>query len=310
MKTKPFILIALFLSIALPISCKNTDRVSSSQSDSDNSSNKELLFTEKTGMVLYKCQGAYAGKTVEIYYHIPNGDIKSMPVQIIMHGMNRNGDKYRDDWKDLANQYKFIVLAPQFSQDEFSDAAYQQGNVIDNSGAFISPDAMIYPIISEVFHYFLDHSTSQATKFNIYGHSAGSQFVHRYLLFNKTPEVNKAVAANAGWYTFPNSNIAYPYGIGNSETIIGVDVNGYYAKNLIVLLGTADTERTSSMRQTKKADAQGINRFERGNNFFDYSQADAARRGTPFRWQKAYVPGVGHSDSKMAPEAAKILYGK
>ena len=60
------------------------------------SDNENLLFTKKTGMVTYACKGAYAGKSINIYYHIPDGNIKNMPVQIIMHGMNRNGDKYRD----------------------------------------------------------------------------------------------------------------------------------------------------------------------------------------------------------------------
>ena len=273
------------------------------------SDNENLLFTKKTGMVTYACKGAYAGKSINIYYHIPDGNIKNMPVQIIMHGMNRNGDKYRDDWKKLADKYGFIVLAPQFSEDEFSKDAYQRGNVTNESGAFVSQDLMIYPIISEVFHYFIDHSGSQATKYNIYGHSAGAQFVHRYLLFNKTPEVDRAIAANAGWYTFPTDTKDYPYGIGQSASQIGTDVAAYYQKNLIILLGTADTLRTESFNQSKKAEAQGHTRLERGKNFFEYCKSNAANRGIPFHWENILVEGVGHSDSKMAPHAAKLLYG-
>ena len=284
--------------------------IQSSSSESSEPSNKgDLLFSEQTGMVPYECQGAYAGKTVDIYYHIPSGDIKTMPVQIVMHGMERNGDKYRDDWKSLADKYGFIVLAPQFSLEDFSEQAYQQGNVVDESGTFVSQDSMTYPIISEVFHYFLDHSESQAKKYNIYGHSAGAQFVHRYLLFNETPEVDRAVSANAGWYTFPNEDIDYPFGIGESASLIGTDIDAFYKKNLIILLGEADTLRTESLNQSKKADAQGLNRLERGENFFDFCQKDAADRGATFQWEKVYVPEVGHSDSKMGPKAAQLLYG-
>ena len=282
----------------------------SSSSESGNSSNKgDQLFSEQTGMIPYECKGAYAGKTVEIYYYIPSGDVKSMPVQIVMHGMERNGDKYRDDWKSLADKHGFIVLAPQFSLEDFSEEAYQQGNVVNESGNFIPPDSMTYPIISEVFHYFLDHSESQAEKYNIYGHSAGAQFVHRYLLFNETPEVDRAVSANAGWYTFPNKDIDYPYGMGQSAALIGININAYYKKKLTILLGEADTLRTESLNQSKKADAQGLTRLERGENFFDFCQKDAADRGATFHWETADVPGVGHSDSKMAPEAARLLYG-
>lgn len=296
MNRKQYVLTALLLTLsaAALLSC----------------SGRDLLFTEETGMVPYACQGAYAGKTVEIFYHIPAGDVRSMPVQVVMHGMNRNGDKYRDHWIPLSDQYGFIILAPKFSEEEFPETAYQQGNVVDETGKFQSRDAMTYPIVGEVFHFFRDHSLSRAKKYNIYGHSAGSQFVHRYLLFGDSPDVDKAVAANAGWYTFPTDTTGYPYGIGNGPAEAGTDIRAFYGKQLIVLLGDADTLRSSSLRQTPEADAQGLTRLERGETFFAFCQADAARRGIPFNWEKAYVPGAGHSDAKMAPEAARLLYGR
>ena len=305
MKTFYSLLTIFFVAVTFS-ACSTT----ASGDEEDSSNNEKQLFSKKTGMETYTCKGAYAGKSINIYYHIPDGSIKNMPVQIIMHGMDRNGDKYRDDWKDLADQYGFIVLAPQFSEDDFSENAYQRGNVLNESGEFVPQDSMTYPIISEVFHYFIDNSGSQATKYNIYGHSAGAQFVHRYLLFNKTPEVDRAIAANAGWYSIPTDTIDYPYGIGQSADQIGTDVAAYYQKNLIILLGDADTLRTESLNQSKKADAQGLTRLERGKNFFEFCKADAASRDTPFHWEKKLVEGVGHSDSKMAPAAAKLLYGE
>ena len=271
---------------------------------------KELLFTQGTGMVPYACQGPFAGKTVQIYYHIPAGDVHTMPVQFVLHGMSRNGDGYRDRWIPLSDQYGFILLAPQFNEEEFPEIAYQQGNVVDETGSFLPKEEMTYPIIGEIFRYFTKHSASRARKYNIYGHSAGSQFVHRYLLFGDTPEVDRAVAANAGWYTFPTDTIDYPYGIGDSARKIGTDIDAFYGKKMIVLLGDADTLRTSSLRQTPEADTQGLTRLERGNTFFSFCQQDAATRGVAFNWEKAYVPGTGHSDAKMAPEAARILYGQ
>jgi dienelactone hydrolase len=315
MRIKPFIMGTAILSTAFLFSCSSVKSAPDDESDSDVLSGQELnskdsLFSSKTGMEIYECKGAYAGKKVEIYYHIPEGNVREMPVQIVMHGVDRNGDKYRDDWKSLADKYGFIVLAPQFSENQFSDKAYQQGNVTNESGVFVSQDSMTYPIIREIFHFFLDHSVSQATKYNIYGHSAGGQFVHRYLLFNSTFEVDRAIAANTGWYTFPNEKIDYPYGIGNSVDEIGVDVKVYYAKRLTILLGDADTLRTENLRTTAKADAQGLTRLERGNTFFEFCKEDADSRGATFNWERVYVSGVGHSDSKMAPEAARLLYGK
>lgn len=122
--------------------------------------------------------------------------------------------------------------------------------------------------------------------------------------------MDRAVAANAGWYTFPTDTIGYPYGIGDGATKAGTDIRTFYGKRMIVLLGDADTLRSSSLRQTPEADAQGLTRLERGNTFFAFCQADAARRQMTFNWKKAYAAGAGHSDAKMAPEAARLLYGQ
>jgi len=271
---------------------------------------QEMLFTEETGMVPYACEGVHTGKTVDIWYHIPEGDARTMPVQFVMHGMGRNADEYRDNWAALSDKYGFILLAPEFSDGQFPEEAYQQGSVKAADGSFNEKDAMTYPIISRIFHYFISHSVSQAKTYSIYGHSAGGQFVHRYLLFNDTPEVDRAVAANAGWYTFPTDTIDYPYGIGESAGVIGTDIRSYYGKRLIVLLGDADTVRSKALRKTPEADAQGRNRFERGNAFFEFCREDARSRGVPFNWEIAYVKGSGHSDQKMSPEAARLLYGK
>ena len=45
----------------------------------------------------------------------------------------------------------------------------------------------------------------------MFGHSAGAQFTHRYMLLSKDKRISNAVVANAGWYTFIN-NAKFPYG--------------------------------------------------------------------------------------------------
>lgn len=267
---------------------------------------KKLFKDNTTGVVTYKCNGYFKGKTIDVYYHIPEGDVKNMPVQVVMHGMGRNGDGYRDAWIKSANKYKFIVITPNFSQEQFDDEFYQRGNVIDANGNINPKKQMTYALIDQVFDFFVKHSSSKAKTYNLYGHSAGGQFVHRFLMFYDTPKIDRAIAANPGWYSFPDESIPYPYGIGKS----GVDLKAFYAKNLTILLGDADTLRTSNLQQTPEADLQGLNRYQRGNNFFEYCRKDAEAKGYEFNWQKAYVKGVGHSNKKMGPKAAAYIYGK
>ena len=265
---------------------------------------KDILFTEGSSVVDYACHGPFEGKNIKVFYHIPSGNIASMPVLFVMHGMDRNGDEYRDQWKDQADKYGFIVLVPTFSEDQFPDNFYQRGNVTSEDGTYNPENERVYTLIDEVFGFFKAHSASKAETFSIYGHSAGGQFVHRYLLFSPTPHLDRAVAANAGWYTYPSDTVSYPYGTQGS----GADIKAYYGKKLIILLGDADTLRTSSLRQTPETDAQGLTRLARGNAFFSFCHKDAQVKGIPFNWRKEYVKGVGHSNTKMAPSAATLLF--
>ena len=38
---------------------------------------------------------------------------------------------------------------------------------------------------------------------DLFGHSAGSQVAHRFLLFKPTNKTNKVILSAAGWYTVP-----------------------------------------------------------------------------------------------------------
>ena len=271
---------------------------------------REPLFTPGTGCVPYACDGPFAGDTIGIYYHVPEGyDVASMPVQFVIAGMNRNADKYRDDWVAKADEYGFVLLVPDLDEEHFPERVYQQGAVQDEAGGFNAPEDRVYPLVDKVFRFFLENSSSRARGYNIYGHSAGGQFVHRFALFHDSQYAERMVAANAGWYTFPSDTADYPYGIAVVGPRDGIDPAAYYHKQLTVLLGDADTLRTSNLRQTPEADAQGLTRLARGKRFFSWCREDAARRNAAFNWKLHLVPGVGHSNPKMGPAAADYLYG-
>jgi pimeloyl-ACP methyl ester carboxylesterase len=160
-------------------------------------------------------------------------------------------------------------------------------------------------------------------QYSIFGHSAGAQFIHRFLQWTPDARVKLAVSANAGWYTIPDTDGSYafswPYSTSNVpdynpstqayDPLPVSNVTNVLGDKLVVLLGDEDTKRTDSARQTVGADAQGLNRFERGQFFFDEGQAEAAALGVDFGWDKYIVPGVGHSESEMAIAAAELFRG-
>ena len=121
--------------------------------------------------------------------------------------------------------------------------------------------------------------------------------------------VTRAVAANAGWYTMPDPDIDFPYGlkgspVGEEQLIAALGLP------VTLLLGDEDTDpKHPSLRRTPEVMTQGTNRFARGRAFFQAVRQYAANRGIPFKWQWATVPGAGHDNRLMAPAAVPYLLG-
>jgi len=246
---------------------------------------------------------------IRVHYYIPEGKISEMPLQFIMHGAGRNADDYLEGWKAKADEYGVIIVAPELSKDSFSSNEYIGGMFLTPEGKISDPEATTFSLPDKIFEFIREELQLENSNYNIYGHSAGGQFTHRFMQFYDSPYVDRAVAANAGWYTFPDDAADYPYGIrglfSNSDSLR----KSFYGDDLTVLLGTADTIRDKDLRQTPEADLQGLTRLARGERFFDYNKATADKAGHTFRWQKVYVQGSGHDHTLMSPAAADILYG-
>ena len=52
---------------------------------------------------------------------------------------------------------------------------------------------------------------------------------------------------------------------------------------------------------------QGKHRFERGNFFYKMAKDEANELGIVFNWKLQTVPNVGHSNTNIAPVAAKLF---
>lgn len=269
---------------------------------------KELLFTPGEGVVSFRTGDAFGNREVKLYYYIPDGEPEKMPLQIIMHGAGRNADEYLLSMKNQADAYKIMLLAPEFPKKVFLNREYQEGGILDSTGNRAPDEKTAYAVIDRIFEFVQEHSALTCKTYNIFGHSAGGQFVHRFLLFHNSPYVARAVAANAGWYTYPDTAIAYPYGVKGMFTDAGELKRRYYAKDLTILLGTADTIRDKDFRVTPEAELQGGTRLARGRAFYALNEAAASESGLPFNWKIDYVQDSGHDFWKMSPAGADLLY--
>lgn len=139
-----------------------------------------------------------------------------------------------------------------------------------------------WPSIEKVFDHLKAATGSKARGYILFGHSAGAQFAHRFAIFAGRTRATRIIAANAGWYTMPDFSIRFPYGLKTSPAS-EADLKVALAAPLTVMLGERDTNSNHhALRHNRRADRQGVNRFEREQAFFRQAEAEADRLGVPF----------------------------
>jgi len=251
-----------------------------------------------------------ADKTVPVWYYLPENARADASILIAMHGVSRDADRYRDEWTPYARKYGFIVVAPEFSESAFPGGnSYSIGGTTDEKGHPQPRAQWSFSFIEPIFDAVKAATGNRSERYDLYGHSAGAQFVHRFLYFVPEARVAKAVAANAGWWTLPDPGIDFPYGLRGSAVDTAA-LKSMLQRPLVVLLGTADTDpEAAHLRHTAEALAQGANRFARGHTFFEAGQREAEALGVPLGWQLATAPGVAHSNGGMAAFAVQWLFG-
>src|SRR5688572_10514086 len=92
------------------------------------------------------------GAAMPLWYHRPAGYVGNGPVVIVLHGLNRDADNYRDNWVDLADRHRLLILTPEFSHAQFPGSeTYNFGNMIDERGALRDRAQWSFGVIDRVF---------------------------------------------------------------------------------------------------------------------------------------------------------------
>jgi pimeloyl-ACP methyl ester carboxylesterase len=264
------------------------------------------------------------GNILSAYTHrSPLFDPATGQIVFIMHGANRNAEAYLDKWRSEVDTHNVLAIAPEFPKTLYPGSeAYQLGVGTSRTPYTGTYDASDWRAPQDYTHSEIEHLFEAvrtelgngSCRYSIYGHSAGGQFVHRLLTFRPDARVDTAVAANAGWYTLPSDgggsdqNFYMPYGLQGAPSD-PARLEKLFAHDLVVLLGEDDTNRDSYLRTLSEADAQGLNRLERGRFYHALGQQEAISQGLPFHWILDTVPNVGHSHSGMTPAAAAHIFG-
>jgi hypothetical protein len=258
---------------------------------------------EPTGSFFFRPRGL---KEIPVHYALGAGDPQTATLVVVMHGDSRNAIKYRDTWADLIVDRPVVAVVPEFTTSDFvGSRQYNQGGVLDQKGDLRPPPRWTFSYIEPLFHEMRSRVAGQQTTFDLFGHSAGAQFVHRYVELAPSRLVRRAVAANAGWYTMTDPAIDYPYGAGGAPRDL-FDWSVAFGTRLTVMLGDDDV-LDNNLRHDEGSDAQGLTRWERGHTFFDRARDHAATLDVPFAWDLHEVAGVGHENKKMSARALDLL---
>lgn len=307
----------LFLTVLLAASCSGKDQGEPVNPPPPGIVPKDGVFEQRgEGSFVYTGYEPLKDKPITLYYYIPSGgEVERMPVLFSMHGAERDGTIQRNAWKYFAEKYGFVVLAPEYSKTYYTENDYQFGSVCRSSGSGVlnEESQWTYQTVEALFDYFKSETGNTSATYHLFGHSAGGQFVHRFLLAMPGARVERAVAANPGSWTFPcvegitgtdGKTYGWPYAVAATLFADAAHLTAFFARKMYVQIGTADTdENDSSLPKDAPSMAQGPHRYARGRNFFAACTTVAGESDMPLRFVLSEVEGVGHSTLRM-------VYGK
>ncbi|WP_375751821.1 hypothetical protein [Vibrio sp. HN007] len=297
----------------------------------------EIRITEGVGVVNLLLDKNSGRGELPVYFYKPKHFGYESSVLIVIPGSGRNAADYRDSWIDSANEYNVLVIVPKYSPDDYDFAAYNLGGVITklnysnvkvkrHSGRIYSyvlddhdisfeyvKDSRnyIFHDFDKIFSAFKSAIGFSQDTYDLFGHSAGGQLLHRYAIFKPDSLANRVVAANSGFYTLPAYKLEFPHGLkGINDT--KVDLSSSFRLRLFIMVGENDNMNSKQgiLLHTPNTDQQGLGRYERGQYFYSFSKTKAIESGFDFNWHLKIVEGVGHDKHEMGYAAAKLLYGE
>lgn len=260
------------------------------------------------------------------FVYIPNARHPDTRILALIHGTPaanktavETAQYYLENWCNFAHENNFALIAPAFDQENFSSRKGDiEGAHTGYRGLFgreISADAWVLKLVRR---YQQEWGIENDT-FYLYGHSAGGQFVGRFLVMHPG-EVAGAVITAAATYPQPDPSLAWPFGMGTLHTEIQWDQNTtqkvavtpdeqkWLAATrvpLTVIVGLNDTAQ-----QPQRPGQQGTNRITIGRNWVQAMSAFAEQRGRECLFEFETIPGKGHSMSGLLPYSQAAMIQK
>jgi pimeloyl-ACP methyl ester carboxylesterase len=244
--------------------------------------------------VLMKRQLA-GGVAIEYFLYVPASAGPGAPIFITVHGISRNAQEHALSFRQVAEKYGVVVIAPVFSREGY--AGYQR--LRTRSG--LASDLVLEDIVAEVGTL----TGARTDKLYLFGFSAGGQFVHRFAMAHPE-QVGAYVVGAAGWYTFPDSDEPFPRGLRDAPKPhdYSFDPRHFLAIPAKVLVGERDVYPGTALRKDPDVTRlEGATRFDRGEHWVTAMNRDAERLGITNRLQFGVLERTPHAFGKAVERA-------
>lgn len=262
-----------------------------------------------SGNFIFTPQAPLDQMPLKVWYYVPYKNKNEAPVLILMHGNSRNAQGYWKNMMEYAERYGFVLVVPEFSKDHFPKSRhYHQGNIFDQENKLLPPEQRSFSLIEPLFDHIKQRTGNTSVGYNLYGFSAGAQFVHRFMMLQSDNRAVRIISASPGYYTLPDPKINYPYGLKGTD-VTQEAMEAFFQSDFTVMVGAADTVLSrQDLIKSSLANNQGKDRVERAMNFFIQAKTKARALDVPFNWKFELVTDVGHSNGQIAEAVARHFF--
>ena len=131
----------------------------------------------------------------------------------------------------------------------------------------------------------------------MFGFSGGGQFVHRYAMFYPKRVARMAITA-PGWYTFPDPDRKYPYGLKSTKNWpqLSFSLEKFLKIPTMVFIGENDDLRDKDLNKAREIDSfQGLNRVERAERWIGANRNLARSYDVSADFRLESIPNANHA---------------